>query len=190
MIGRPSWNRLYEIAAAQEGLFTTVQAADAGYSPQLLAKYLRNGRIVRLMRGVYRLVYFPPGENEDLIGIWLWSKQKGIFSHETALALHQLSDALPSRIYITLPESWQTRRILVPDAVVPHYENVPAVFRTWIGAVPVTTAARTVDDCAASSVAPELVGQALDEGARRGLFTLDMVRAATDYEQRFGTGSA
>lgn len=33
---RPDWNVLYETAAPQEGLFTTRQAAEAGYSPQLL----------------------------------------------------------------------------------------------------------------------------------------------------------
>ncbi len=186
----PNWNRIYEIAATQEGLFTTVQAADAGYSPQLLAKYLQNERIVRLRRGVYRLVHFPPGDNEDIVGIWLWSMQEGIFSHETALALHQLSDALPSKIYITLPETWRKRRIRVPDEVVVHHENIPSVFRTWMGAVPVTTAARTINDCAASNVAPELVGQAIDEGARRGLFTPNMVREAADYEHRFGDGGA
>jgi hypothetical protein len=33
----PDWDHLFEIAAAQDGLFTTQQAAEAGYSPQLLA---------------------------------------------------------------------------------------------------------------------------------------------------------
>ena len=34
----PDWDHLFEIAAAQDGLFTTKQAAEAGYSPQLLAQ--------------------------------------------------------------------------------------------------------------------------------------------------------
>lgn len=46
----PRWSRLYETAAAQEGHFTTAQAAEAGYYPQLLTKYLENGRIVRVRR--------------------------------------------------------------------------------------------------------------------------------------------
>ena len=37
---RPSWHDLYEVASAQEGHFTTAQAAAAGYSSQLLAKHL------------------------------------------------------------------------------------------------------------------------------------------------------
>jgi len=43
----PAWDRLFETAAAQEGLFTTQQAADAGYSPQLLIHHLRSGRVLR-----------------------------------------------------------------------------------------------------------------------------------------------
>src|SRR5690348_10230352 len=92
----PNWDHLYEQASAQEGYFTTQQAAAAGYSSQLLLKHLHAGRIKRARRGVYRLVHFPAGDHEDLTIVWLWSECKGVFSHMTALALHGLSDALPS----------------------------------------------------------------------------------------------
>src|SRR5699024_9909781 len=89
----PEWDRLYEIASAQEGLFTTQQAAEAGYSPQLLVHHIRGGRMLRVRRGIYRLVHFPAGEHEELVTVWLWSEQAGVLSHETALGLHGLSDA-------------------------------------------------------------------------------------------------
>src|SRR5690349_14504727 len=92
---RPNWNHLFETAAAQEGLFTTQQAAEAGYSPQLLVHHVHRGRIVRVHRGIYRLVHFPAGEHEELVAAWLWSERMGVVSHQTALALHGLSDALP-----------------------------------------------------------------------------------------------
>lgn len=82
-------------AIGQEGHFTTQQAAETGYSPPLLAKCLKNGRVVRVRGGVYRIVHFPTGEHEDLATIWLWSEKVGVFSHETALMLHELSDDLP-----------------------------------------------------------------------------------------------
>src|ERR1700722_20609647 len=91
----PDRDRLYEIAAAQEGLFTTQQAAEAGSSPQLLLHHLSSGTAVRVRRGIYRLVHFPAGEHEDLVSAWLWSEQMGVFSHETALSLHRLSYVLP-----------------------------------------------------------------------------------------------
>ncbi len=93
----PSWDDLFDLAAGQDGLFSTAQAAEAGYSPQLLQKHLRAGRVRRVRRGVYRLVHFPPGEHEDLAAVWLWSNRAGVFSHETALSLHELSDGLTGK---------------------------------------------------------------------------------------------
>jgi hypothetical protein len=48
----PAWQALYDIAASQEGLFTTRQAAAAGYSPPLLAHHQKAGRIARVRRGI------------------------------------------------------------------------------------------------------------------------------------------
>lgn len=183
--GRPRWSQLYETAAAQEGHFTTAQAAQAGYSPQLLTKYLNNGRMVRVRRGVYRLVHFPPGEHEDLVVIWLWSERTGVFSHETALALHQLSDALPAKAQLTLPAAWMSRRLQVPSGVVLHFSDIVDSDRTWAGSVQLTTAARTVIDCAMSEVSPLIVQQAVDEGLHRGLFTAAMIEPATEFLRSF-----
>ena len=93
----------FEIAAAQEGLFTTKQAAEARYSPQLLTHYVHAGRAIRVGRSIYRLVHFPTGEHEELVAAWLWSELAGVVSHQSALTLHGLSDALPSHIHLTLP---------------------------------------------------------------------------------------
>jgi predicted transcriptional regulator of viral defense system len=167
----PSWDTLFEVASEQEGLFTTVQAAEAGYSPQLLQKHLHGGRIRRVRRGVYRLVHFPPGEHEDLAAVWLWSGSAGVFSHETALALHDLSDALPSRVHLTVPSDWTRRRLRVPSGVVLHHADVPKGDRSWVGSLPVTSPLRTLADSASGGVAPDLVHQAMDQAVTRGLVT-------------------
>jgi len=167
----PSWDDLFEVASGQEGLFTTAQAADAGYSPQLLQKHLHGGRIRRVRRGVYRLVHFPPGEHEDLVAVWLWSESAGVFSHETALALHGLSDALPSRVHLTVPADWSRRRLRVPRGVVLHHADVPKSDRAWVGSLPVTAPFRTLADSAAAGVAPDLIQQARDQAVTRGLVT-------------------
>jgi len=188
--GGPRWGQLYDTAAVQEGHFTTAQAAEAGYYPQLLTKYLNNGRIIRVRRGVYRPVHFPPGDHEDLVVLWLWSERTGVFSHETGLALHQLSDALPAAAHLTLPISWKSRRLQVPSGVTLHFSDLTDVDRTWAGAVEVTKAARTVIDCARAGVSPVLVKQAIDEGMRRGLFTANMVEGASEYLRSFEMGAA
>lgn len=167
----PDWSHLFEVAAGQAGLFTTEQAADAGYSPQLLVHYVRIGRVVRLRRGIYRLVHFPAGEHEDLVELWLWSSRHGIFSHQTALSLHELSDILPSRVHLTLPTDWRRRRLRVPTGVVLHYAGVLEPERSWHGAIPITSPVRTLVDCATAPLSPELLSQALNQALERGLIS-------------------
>ncbi len=173
----PSWDRLFEFAVGQEGHFTTKQAAEAGYSPQLLLKYLKNGRVTRVRRGVYRIVHFPAGEHEDLAAIWLWSEREGVFSHETALMLLNLSDALPRKVNLTLPALWGKRRFRVPKGVLVHHEDIPKNERMEIGAVPVTNALRTLLDCVDAHVSPELIDAAVRQARVRGLIDRDGAKA-------------
>lgn len=167
----PSWNQLYELAAGQDGLFTTAQASTAGYSPELLIHHVRAGKVRRVQRGIYRICHFPAGEQEDLAAIWLWSAQRGLFSHQTALFLHTLSDVLPPRAHLTLPIGWRRRRLRVPPGVELHYADIEEPDRGWVGTVPVTNPLRTIADCAAAHLSPELLEQAIDEALSRGLVT-------------------
>lgn len=167
----PDWNALFEIAQGQAGYFTTRQAASAGYSPQLLA-YLGSKKVEHIRRGIHRLVHFPSGEHEDLVVLWLWSEQTGVFSHETALALHDLSDVLPGKAHLTLPATWRRRRLRLPSGLVLHFADVGDRDRTSVGAVPVTAPLRTLRDCIDTDVAPSLVHQAILQARRRGLITV------------------
>lgn len=158
---------LFELSRDQGGFFTTQQAGDIGITTPYLNFYLRAGHILRAGRGVYRLARFPSGDQEDLIPLWLATARDGVFSHETALALHQLSDALPSRVHISLPPSWRRRKL--PDGIERHYTGLAATEVWWVGAVPVTAPLRTLEDCAVAHVAPELVRQALRQAQARGM---------------------
>lgn len=168
---QPDRAALFAVASSQDGYFTTDQAAEAGYSRPLLDHHLHSGRFIRVRRGVYRLVEYPPGEHEDLVVAWLWSRRQGVFSQETALALHQLSDALPAHLHLTLPASWSKRRLLVPEGLRLHFADIGEGERAWVGPVPVTAPVRTLRDCQTAHVAPDLVAQAVRDGLARGLFS-------------------
>lgn len=171
----PAWQALYNVAASQEGFFTTRQAAAAGYSAPLLAHHRKAGRVTRIRRGVYRLVHFPAGEHEDLVVAWLWAEAAAVLSHQTALSLHGLSDALPAQIHLTLPPDWQRRRLRVPKGIVLHYADIPDKERTWVGPVPVTSIRRTLNDCAQSALTPDLLRQAARQALTRGVVqTVDL----------------
>lgn len=167
----PAWTTLYALAASQDGYFTTAQAADAGYSRPLLDHHVKSGRFLRVQRGIYRLRDYPSSDHEDLVVAWLWSDQQGVVSHETALLLHGLSDALPAHVDLTLPAAWRARRLKVPPLLHLHHADISKAERTWTGPVPVTTPLRTISDCVTDHVQPDLIAQAIRDGLRQGLFS-------------------
>jgi predicted transcriptional regulator of viral defense system len=183
---KPDWDRLYATASAQDGYFRTQQAADAGYSSQLLLKHIHAGRVARTQRGIYRLVHFPAGEHEELVTAWLWSEQAGVISHQTALALQQLSDTLPAHVHLTLPADWRRRRFRVPADIVLHHADVPLADRSWFGAVPTTNPRRTLNDCAREGLTPELLRQAAQQALRRGLVVIAELGGVEEALKPFG----
>lgn len=111
-----------------------------------------------------------------------------MISHESALQVHALLDALPARIHITLPAKEEGRRRVVPPSYVLHYADIPAAERAWVGPVPVTTPARTVCDVADAHGDANLVRQAIDDATtRRKLFTVWDVVPAVEYARSFDT---
>jgi predicted transcriptional regulator of viral defense system len=175
----PSRDALFEAASPQGGYFTLAQARDAGISPQLLQYYLRSTRIERAGRGIFRLHHFPAtSEHEDLVPLWLWSERLGVFSHATALMLHELSDALPAKHHMTLPGASESRRLRTPAGLVLHFADLRPAERAWMGPVPVTTPLRTIEDATAGALDKAWIEQASREGARRGLFTRREASAA------------
>lgn len=186
----PDWDRLFELASGQGGYVTNKQAAGAGYSLPLLQFYLQRGRLERVQRGILRLVHYPPGEHEDLVPLWLWSEREGVFSHETALMLHDLSDALPSKRHMSVPSSWSKRRVRAPRGLVLHIADVPKTGKTWLGPVPLTTPLQTIADCATANVADDLIRQAATQGVRRNLFTRAQVNVVLQKARRERDASA
>ena len=192
----PDWTALRLVAAAQAGFFTAAQAAETGFSKQLLSMHTAKGRFQRPLRGIYRFADFSRIERpltpveraqDDLVVAWLWSGSRGVVSHESALLLHDLSDALPARIHITLPTEDAHRRREVPPSFILHFADLAAGDQVWMGPIPVTTPARTVLDVAARHGDADLVRQAIDQGLRRGAFQLWDVVPAIEYARSFDT---
>ncbi|MBM4061808.1 MAG: hypothetical protein FJ265_12040 [Planctomycetes bacterium] len=180
MVRSRNWPDLLRLATTQGGCFSLTQALELGFSTPLLQHHLRTGKLQRARRGIFRVAHLPAAEDEDLVVVWLWSKQRGVFSYRTALALHGLSDALPAGIDLTLPLAAAKERRLAPDRVSLHLSDLSPDEQTWVGNVPVTTVLRTLRDCAAMPVSPDLLLQALHEAKARGLVArreLDALRA-------------
>jgi len=160
---------LYEVVSSQSGYLNVGQAAECDFSAQLLEHHVRAGRLARVQRGIYRLVHFPPSDHDDLVVLWLWSQQQGVFSHGTALALHELSDHLPSRHHMTVPSSWRPRRLRLPETVELYYADLSLGEKAHYGCCVVTDVTRTLDDCHRAAMSPECLQKARRDAERRGL---------------------
>ena len=141
---------LYQIAEAQGGYFTAKQAASLGYASNKRAYHVQAGNWLREHRGIYKLALFPEPDRSDLILWWLWSRDRsdqpsGVYSHQTALSLHGLTDVNPSQLDMTVPPSFR-RGVPVPRILRLHYGNVPAAEQEVLFQIPVTSALRTILD--------------------------------------------
>lgn len=158
-----------EAARSRAGFFTSAEALSHNVSPQLLRYRVQRGWAHREMRGVYRFAGVPPTEQDDLIALSLWSDEEGVFSHVTALALHGLSDALPAKIHMTVPMTWKYPRFVRPKNLVLHLDDLDKGAVQWLGHIRVTTVAKTLADCIAARISPNLVDQGLSQARSRKL---------------------
>lgn len=101
--------RLAARAAEQSGHFTAAQALAVGYSYPAQKFHADRGNWLRVDRGLFRLPEWPVGAHDDLVRLSLWSRGRAVVSHETALAVHGLSDANPAVIHLTVPANFRSR---------------------------------------------------------------------------------
>ena len=161
----PDADALYAVAEPQAGYFSTAQAADAGYSRSLVAHHASTGNFSRVRQGVYRLTRFPGSAHEDLYVAWLQAGPRAVISHDSALALYGLSDALPSEIHVTLPRTSSRRR----QGIRMHTTALTADEVTVRDGLPITTVTRTIADVIRAGMSSEHVTQAIREALERGL---------------------
>lgn len=168
---------LFEITEQQQGYFTAKQAAQAGYQLGSQAHHVKSGNWVRVERGIYRLARFPQSDEEQLVIYSLWSRNhagepEGVYSHQTALSIHELSDVNPVKLHLTVPPTFR-RRAAVPKILVLHRASLAVKDIEQRQGFAVTRPLRAIADLAATeSVSRDIVEQALAEGRERGLITL------------------
>lgn len=90
---------LSDIAKSHGGIIETKIAAQHGISKAMLYKLCKENKIIRIVKGQYIL---PDDMQDELLSIGKRS-EKIIFSHETALYLHGISDRTPFEHTVTAP---------------------------------------------------------------------------------------
>ena len=168
--------RLLAIAARQSGYFTAAQAIEVGYSYPAQRYHAQRGNWLRVDRGIYRLPEWPTGAREDLVRWSLWSRHRAVVSHETALSVHELGDADPARIHLTVPRNFRQS----DPAVVLHRDELSPTDVEEHEGYRVTTPARSLLDGATTGLDLDQLAQTIGEAFARGLTTRKVLLARAD----------
>lgn len=170
-------NRLASIAAHQAGYFSAAQARDAGYDYPQQSYQVNRGNWQRVEPRIFRLPHFPTGLNDDLVRASLWARHRGIVSHESAAAVHQLGELDPLKTHLTVPANFRPTH----PSVVLHHGDVPNDQVEQREGFSVTTPARTLVDVSLSATDADQLDRALAEALDRKLTTPRLIRTAADH---------
>lgn len=180
---REASRRLFEIAEQQQGFFTTKQAKAAGFAENTHPYHVQVGNWIREYRGIYRLALFPATDRPDLVLWALWSRNRnekveGVYSHQTALSLYELSDLNPAKLHMTVPTGFR-RNSDIPGILVLHYADLPESDVQAAQGFKFTRPLRTILDLIeAGTVERNFIRQALRQAIDRGLITRQQIRNA------------
>jgi predicted transcriptional regulator of viral defense system len=103
----PLPDNLQSILSQNGGTVTTAQANHVGVSNERLRLLVKSGDLERVTFGVY----ISPDEFADKMFATQLRRPKIIYSHETALFLHDLTDRDPINYTVTVPTGYNATRL-------------------------------------------------------------------------------
>jgi hypothetical protein len=163
--------------AAQLGLVNRTQGI-AFYGEAGFKRRVRDGDLVRELRGHYRIAGAPPSAAQELYLATL--AYNGVASHKGAGALRDFERCAGVPLEITVKQGVGSRKRRVGPEVVIHRTNfLPESHVELVRGIPGTTAARTICDLSIHFSA-ESLGKILDDAKRRNLLTYEAVAACRD----------
>jgi predicted transcriptional regulator of viral defense system len=87
-----------------KGFITSLQLTNAGLQRRVLGELVADNSLYRVARGIYAL----PDVWEDEMYFLQYRFAKGVFSNETALYLHGMSDRTPQNYTLTFPRGYNS----------------------------------------------------------------------------------
>lgn len=172
--------KLFETASLQQGYFTAKQALRVGFSYRMHSHYKQSGQWLEIDRGVFRLAQFPNSPDEDYVRWSLWSRDRkgepqAVFSYDSALAIHGLSDVMPSKIHFTVPSGFRKK---TPKGCIVHKGKISSDEKEQREGFFVTKPLRTIVDSAESNLSIDYLQQAIKEACDKGMIQIiDIVSA-------------
>jgi len=161
------------------GTITTAEANVAGISNEGLRLLVSSGTLERVSHGVY----ISPDAFLDKMFVLQKRLSKIIYSHETALFLHDLTDRDPIRYTVTVPSNYEVKRLKDENVRVFYIKRelhglgamtMPTVFGNKVTAY---SPERTICDCVRSRKQMDIfvVTDALKRYAKRSNKDLNLL---------------
>lgn len=100
-------NDVMKIVKINKGFITSKELDDLGIHRQYLSELVKQGKLEKVERGVYISV----DVFEDLLFNLQVRFNKGVYSHNTALYLHGLTDRTPINYTMTFPVSYNITNV-------------------------------------------------------------------------------
>lgn len=181
-------NLLFEIADHQQGFFTSQQAESCGYHRGHFHRYIDSGEWIKELRGIYRLALYPITDRPELVLWSLWSRDRkdailGVWSHETALDIYELSDVMPAKMHMTVPTTFR-KGVTIPKLLVLHYFDLKESEIRHQQGYRVTTPIRTLIDIVVERrLSDELITQAFRDALKTGLVSRHELNTHTELKE-------
>ncbi|MDP1836103.1 MAG: hypothetical protein Q8K75_09300 [Chlamydiales bacterium] len=182
---------LLQIAKNQEGYFTSRQAVMCGFSRANFHRKIQSEKWLKeKIRGIYRLANYPSTPHSELALWTLWSADKkgnpqGIWSHETALDIHGLSDVAPAKLHMSVPQKFR-KSAEIPKNIFLHFVEEAPEAETRKG-YRVTTPLRTlIDIIQEGTTQPEqielaILDLAVQKSLIKGLATIQQLEQLQNF---------
>ncbi|MCI8632430.1 MAG: abortive infection protein [Lachnospiraceae bacterium] len=101
------WSKIEKVAEENNGFIKTSAVEAAGVSRPMLRKYMKNGRLEQIRKGLYICA----DDLADEFAMLQLQSTKAIFSYGTALYLWGLSDRIPHKFDVTIPQGTNISRL-------------------------------------------------------------------------------
>ena len=113
--------KLRKLAAKQHGCFTAAQAIETGYADSVHLYHVKNGKWIRVFRGIYRFADEPETPAARCMAALLWTRDKsgkiqGFLTLDTAEALRSESLIAQQPIQILVPRGFR-RSSDIPEGI-------------------------------------------------------------------------
>lgn len=167
--------KLREIALDQHGLVTSSQAEEVGVSRPSLTYLVKNERIERVDRGIYRIPQVNATENDVFQQALLWAGDGAFLSHDTALAAWGICDINPTKIHVTISKNRRIQK-QARDYIVLHKLNVASGQLRWWDGMRIASPALAIQQAIERGVASHILEQAIANARSKGLITKDQAK--------------